>query len=88
MALNETTQKLMIACIFQHISISIAVIGVFGNLISFIVLTRKKFKNHSFAFYIRAINAFDTFVLLTSFRHWAACVLEAVLALVSVESNY
>ena len=68
--------------IFQYICIAIASIGTLGNIFSFIVLTKKQLSTHSFAFYLRVMNIFDTIVLLTSFRHWAAFVLDADLTLV------
>ena len=68
--------------IFQYICIVIAVFGIAGNLLTFIVLSQNKFKKHSFAFYLRVMNVFDNVVLLTSFRHWAAFVLDADTTLV------
>ena len=73
-----------ITYIFQWICFLIAVIGLLSNILSVIVLSRKNLQKHSFAFYIRMMNIFDMFVLITSFRHWAAFVLDQDLTVVSV----
>ena len=70
--------------IFQWICFIIAIIGVLSNILSVIVLSRRNLLKHSFAFYIRMMNMFDMFVLITSFRHWAAFVLGQDLTVVSV----
>ena len=72
-----------ITYVFRYICVLIAVVGFIGNALSFTVLMRKKFKTHSFAYYLRIINIADTFVLFTSFRHFAAYVLDADLTLVA-----
>ena len=73
-----------ITYIFECICFIIAVIGLLSNVLSVIVLSRKNLQKHSFAFYIRVMNLFDMFVLITSFRHWAAFVLDQDLTAVSV----
>ena len=56
--------------IFQNLALTIAIFGVILNVFSILVLSRKNFKRHTFAFYIRLINAFDIFTLMTQFRYW------------------
>ena len=69
--------------VFLYICILMAILGISGNVCSFVILMRKKFKGHSFAFYLRINNITDTFVMLTSFRHFSAFVLQADLTVVA-----
>ena len=69
--------------IFQQLAILIAFIGLVGNIFSFLILSRKSMKKHSFAFYVRLMNAVDLIPVLTQFRHWLAFTVDFNLATVS-----
>ena len=62
--------------IFHQLAIFIAILGIVGNVCSFLVLSRKNLRKYSFSFYIRLMTAFDLFTLLTQFRHWLAFMVD------------
>ena len=62
--------------IFHYVSILIALIGIWGNLLTFIVFSRKKFQNVSFSFYMRVKMFADTIILLNSFKHFWAFIFD------------
>lgn len=63
--------------ILQCIMFVEAVIGIFGNVLVVIVFSRKRLRVFSFSFYNRAKAIVDCIILLHSFRHWAAFILDA-----------
>lgn len=69
--------------IFQYLSIVVACVGTVANVFTFIVLSRRRFENYSFAFYSKVRVFMDIGVLLHSFRHFAAFVLDSNIDLTS-----
>ena len=69
--------------IFHQIAITIAILGVIGNILSIVVLSRKNLRKNSFSFFIRHLNVFDLIILLTQFRHWMAFTFDLDIKLVS-----
>ena len=70
-----------ITYIFQNVSIVITFVGLISNTLSIVVLSRKRLRSNSFAFYIRIMNICDMIVLFTKFRNWSAFMLDADLLL-------
>lgn len=77
----STTGKVAFA--FDCISMVIAVLGTIGNLLTFVVFSRKRFKNYSFSLYLRIMVISDTIVLLHSVRIFCTTVLNMDISLVS-----
>jgi hypothetical protein len=73
---NSLTDLLKIAYIFQYLEICVAGVGIVGNFLTFIVFLRKRFRNSSFGFYIKVMAITDSIVLMHSFRHWAAFIVD------------
>jgi hypothetical protein len=73
---NLLPNLLKITYIFQYLQIVIAFVGIVGNFLTFIVFLRKRFRSYSFGFYIKVLTITDTIVLLHSFRHWAAFIVD------------
>ena len=72
-----------ITYICQNLCLTIAIIGVLGNILSISVLSRKSLRKYSYSFYIRLMNAFDVYTLLYVLRHWFAFMLDSDLRFVS-----
>lgn len=69
--------------VFKYISILIAILGIPCNILTFTIFLRRRFRTHTFSFYMRVTCVVDSIVLAHSFRHWAADVLEANIDLVA-----
>lgn len=65
-----------ISYVIQNLSIVIAIIGILGNLITFMVFLRPRFKKSSFAFYFKVLAITDTIFLLHCFTKWSTVVLD------------
>ena len=68
---------------FECIQLIIAVIGMIGNILVFIVFSRPNLKKHSYSFYCRVMTISDIGVLIYFFKNWVSYVLEANLDIVS-----
>lgn len=55
---------------FIQIQAVIGIIGIIANLLTILVFAHKRLKHTSYSVYYRAMAAFDTFLLLHTFRHW------------------
>ena len=64
-----------ITFIFQNLQVLIALVGITGNVLSYVVFLRKPLRNQSYSFYFRIISWTDSLVLLHLFRHWFRVVL-------------
>jgi hypothetical protein len=73
---DSLSQKEKINLIFQYASIIVATIGTVANMLAYVVFSRRRFVNYSFAFYSKVRVCVDIGVLLHSFRHFAAFVLD------------
>lgn len=73
---TSQSDLIKIAYIFQYMGVCVSVVGIVGNLLTFIVFMRKRFAHNSFSFYIKILILSDTIVLLNSFRIWAAFILD------------
>lgn len=80
---NSLSYLLKIAYIFQYLQIIVATIGIFGNVLTFLVYLRKRLRVYSFSLYIKTMTITDTIILLHSFRHWWAFIGQANLDLVA-----
>jgi hypothetical protein len=80
---SSLSKYLQIAYIWQYMAILVAAIGSLANILTFCVFMRKRFAKYAFAFYIRVMTLTDTFVLLHSFRHFAAFMFNASLETLS-----
>lgn len=80
---NSLPYLLKIAYIFQYLQIIVATIGIFGNVLTFLVYLRKRLRVYSFSLYIKTMTVTDTIILLHSFRHWSAFIGQANLDLVA-----
>lgn len=80
---NSLTNFGKVTYIFQNVGILIAIIGIPLNILTFKVYLRKRFKNFTFPFYIRAVCIVDSIVLIHTFRHWATFVIDANVDLVA-----
>lgn len=70
--------------ILQHIHTAAALIGIIGNVLTFMVFRRKRLRNSSYSIYFRAMAVLDSIVFLHMLRYWLASILQFDLNLVSV----
>ena len=80
--LNLNTYQ-QISYICQNIQLIIAVIGIVGNILAFIVFSRSNLKKHSYSFYCRVMATTDIGLLICYIRNWASNILDANLNIVA-----
>lgn len=73
---SSLSDVLKVTYIFQYLEIWVAALGIVGNCLTFLVFLRKRFSENSFGFYIKFMTITDTIVLLHSFCHWAAFIVD------------
>ena len=69
--------------ILQSIQASIGLIGIIGNMLTFIIFLRRPLKTHSYAFYFWIMSWTDNIVLLQMFRHLARTAFNIDIDLIS-----
>lgn len=73
---NSISYSKKVTFLFHYFTIISSIIGLFFNLITFIIFSRKKFRKHSFAFYMRFKMLTDCYFLLQPFRFFFAFMFE------------
>ena len=69
--------------ILQSLQALIGIIGICGNMLTFIIFLRRPLKSHSYAFYFWLMSWTDSIVLLQMFRHWVRTAYNIDLDLIS-----
>ena len=69
--------------ILQSIQASIGVIGIIGNMLTFMIFLQRPLRTHSYAFYFWIMSWTDSIMLVHSFRHWLRIVLNIDVDLIS-----
>lgn len=76
----NTYQQVTYIC--ENIQLIIAVIGIIGNILVFIVFSRPNLKKYSYSFYCRAMAIADIGLFACILKNWTAYVLDANLDIV------
>lgn len=80
--------------IINIITESVVIIGLIGNILTFVVFSRRKFRNNSISIYFRALAIFDSFIVLEAvinfylifYKYYIAQYSDTVCKLVSYSS--
>ena len=69
--------------LIQSLHALIGLIGIIGNMLTFMIFLRKPLRTHSYAIYFWLISWTDSFILLHMFRHWTRTVFNIDFDLIS-----
>jgi hypothetical protein len=80
---NDLSSSLKLIYIFKNILFPICLIGIIGNIFTFCVFTRSRFKNLSFSFYAKIMAVNDILILTLTLNNWTSLMVDFDLNLTS-----
>ena len=78
---NHNNKKAIL--ILQSLHVMIGIIGIFGNMLTFLIFLRRLLRTNSYAFYFCIMSWTDSFILLHTFRRWIQTAFNIDLDLIS-----